>query len=499
MKRPADSSKQPHRDTQTHSQIQTNVKTSSHFISIFARGTDWRDTSKNFLEELQKLRTDGDGLTLGFLYITDHLAQDAGSILNLCRSVTNIPHWAGCISAGVSAGDGFAFDDVAIAGLICKIPAQDFIVLPGTSQLTSDIGDQQIDQSGDEQDERVVKLQKWLSSNNGFCMIAHGDPMSKTDPSQDLLHLNALTNGFIVGGLATSHHNHLHFADDILSDGISGVLFNEKHSILTGLTQGCSPMGPLREVTKAHGNLILQLDGENAYERFVDDIREFAHQNAPNQDAPNQDAPNQDHTSNHTQDHSDAQAAEEDPLKGIEIEFDKMLAPVKALLEQEIHVAMPIDGSDVNDYLVRGLIGLDDQKGAVAIAQNVKEGDRIMLVRRDPESMEQDLSRMLLSLRKRFAQEYGEQPPKAGVYISCIARSDSPLAQPYCPHDIALSPQLIEEAQSALDSDDIASVPRELALIKEIIGDIPLVSYYASGEISNAQLYGYTGILILFG
>jgi small ligand-binding sensory domain FIST len=38
----------------------------------------------------------------------------------------------------------------------------------------------------------------------------------------------------------------------------------------------------------------------------------------------------------------------------------------------------------------------------------------------------------------------------------------------------------------------------ELGLVQEVIGDIPLVGFYANGEISNHRLYGYTGVLILF-
>ena len=39
---------------------------------------------------------------------------------------------------------------------------------------------------------------------------------------------------------------------------------------------------------------------------------------------------------------------------------------------------------------------------------------------------------------------------------------------------------------------------REIGLIREQLGDFPLVGFSAGGEISNARLYGYTGILVLF-
>ena len=39
---------------------------------------------------------------------------------------------------------------------------------------------------------------------------------------------------------------------------------------------------------------------------------------------------------------------------------------------------------------------------------------------------------------------------------------------------------------------------RELTMIRDIVGKIPLLGMYANGEISNSRLYGYTGVLTLF-
>jgi small ligand-binding sensory domain FIST len=38
----------------------------------------------------------------------------------------------------------------------------------------------------------------------------------------------------------------------------------------------------------------------------------------------------------------------------------------------------------------------------------------------------------------------------------------------------------------------------ELKTIREALGDVPLVGFFANGEISNNRLYGYTGVLTLF-
>ena len=38
----------------------------------------------------------------------------------------------------------------------------------------------------------------------------------------------------------------------------------------------------------------------------------------------------------------------------------------------------------------------------------------------------------------------------------------------------------------------------ELQLIRRALGDVPLVGFFAGGEIAHHHLYGYTGVLTVF-
>ena len=38
----------------------------------------------------------------------------------------------------------------------------------------------------------------------------------------------------------------------------------------------------------------------------------------------------------------------------------------------------------------------------------------------------------------------------------------------------------------------------EMQIIRHALGDVPLVGFYAAGEIAGHQLYGYTGVLTVF-
>ena len=38
----------------------------------------------------------------------------------------------------------------------------------------------------------------------------------------------------------------------------------------------------------------------------------------------------------------------------------------------------------------------------------------------------------------------------------------------------------------------------EMQIIRHALGDVPLVGFFAAGEIARDQLYGYTGVLTVF-
>lgn len=130
-----------------------------------------------------------------------------------------------------------------------------------------------------------------------------------------------------------------------------------------------------------------------------------------------------------------------------------------------IFVALPIQAADTGDYLVRNLVGIDPAKGIIAIGDHISTGDTVMFCRRDGASAVEDLSRMLGEIKKG-----SNRPARGAVYASCIGRGVN-LFGP--------------------DS-------QELKIIEAALGPIPLVGFYANGEISHDRLYAYTGVLTLF-
>ncbi|HKC42529.1 MAG TPA: FIST C-terminal domain-containing protein [Burkholderiales bacterium] len=132
---------------------------------------------------------------------------------------------------------------------------------------------------------------------------------------------------------------------------------------------------------------------------------------------------------------------------------------------QSIHVALPVPGSDTGDYLVRNLVGIDPQNKLIAIGAAVENGMPILFCRRDRASARDDLVRMLEAIGAEF-----DEAPRGGLYFSCLGRGEHMFG-----------------TRSA-----------ELGIIRDRLGEFPLVGFFCNGEISHDRLYGYTGVLTLF-
>ena len=121
--------------------------------------------------------------------------------------------------------------------------------------------------------------------------------------------------------------------------------------------------------------------------------------------------------------------------------------------------------SDQDDYSIRQIIGIDRESKLVAIGDYLQHNDEIIFCRRDGNSAIEDMERMLLDLKLRL-----RSPIKGGVYVSCLGRGRE---------------QFGDDSQ-------------EVRFIHSVLGDFPLVGFFANGEIHNNSLYGFTGVLTLF-
>ena len=110
---------------------------------------------------------------------------------------------------------------------------------------------------------------------------------------------------------------------------------------------------------------------------------------------------------------------------------------------------------------------------------------RLAFCQRDTEAARRDLVRICAEIREELEPEEmplpagrpeaaGAEPPgpamAGAVYVSCSGRGG--------PHFGAPS--------------------AELAIVRRALGDVPLVGFFAAGEIARHHVYGYTGVLTVF-
>ena len=376
---------------------ETEASASTSFKSASAAAEDWARTAKACLDSLGELP---EGANFGLLYATAELAGDLGSILTFLRERTRIEDWAGTVGLGVAASGVEYHHRPAMAVLVGALPADSFRVFEPLRDGVESF---------------VERHGPWVARHHPLFGIVHGDPRNH-GIVQIVDELAAETSTYLVGGLTAAQSSFPQIAGRVADGGLSGVLFSAELPVVAGLSQGCTPIGPVRTITEARQNVVLAIDDRPALEVFREDIGE-------------------------------------------------LLARDLQRVGGYIHVAFPISGTDTGDYLVRNLTGIDPTRGLIAVGEIVEAGRQLMFCRRDNAAAEQDLKRMLIDVQRRAGNT-----PKAAVYYSCVARG---------PHLFGPNSE-------------------ELKLVRETLGDLPLVGFYANGEISNNRLYGYTGVLALF-
>jgi len=321
------------------------------FRFAHAAGDDWREIADACLDQLARVPA---AANLGFLYVTDALAEDLDELLAQLKDATGVRAWVGAVGIGICATGTEYYEEPAAALMLGEFPPDGFRVFPGL-----------VDEDLDAFDARHGE---WIAERHPNLGLVHGDPTSGV--SEDLIKALAQRTaaGFLVGGLASSRGTTYTIANGLHQGGLSGVLFAEGVGLLTRLSQGCSPIGPHRTITKAQRNIVMTLDGRPALDVLKEDIGE-------------------------------------------------VLSRDLMRIGGYIFVGLPITGSDTGDYLVRNLVGLDPTEGLVAVGDLMEQGRSLIFCRRDTGTAREDLDRMLKALAGRLTG-----PPRGGVYCTCLGR-----------------------------------------------------------------------------
>jgi small ligand-binding sensory domain FIST len=225
----------------------------------------------------------------------------------------------------------------------------------------------------------------------------------------------------VIGGMASAAPrpggNRLVLDESVVDSGAVGV-FVDGVPVRTIVAQGCRPIGDPFTVTRAERNRIEQLGGQTPLARL--------HQLAAN-------------------------VSEEE----------------RQLLQHGLHLGVVVDEHAVDftrgDFLVRNILGADQQSGALVVGDEVTVGQTVQFHVRDADAADEDLREMLTGVEA-----------SAALLFTCNGRGQHLFGVP--DHDAGL--------------------------VAKMLGPIPVTGAFCAGEIGPVGgrnfVHGFTASLALF-
>jgi small ligand-binding sensory domain FIST len=383
------------------------------FESAIASHSDLDQALSDLLEQVKP----GWQIDVAILFVSTYFTNEIDGIVNRLQAELKPGVLLGCTAEGVIGGEKEIENEPAISLVVAHLPGVQvtpFMLQPGSNEW-----------------------HRMLLSPGEFCRVVDvpadthlfmllADPFS-TPIDDVLLAFTTCYPGIpMVGGMASGAlrpNGNILIANDYLTrQGAVGLAFSGNLSVDIIVSQGCRPIWRPFRVQSAHRNMIYNLEGRPPLAWLQDLIPELS---------------------------------EED----------------RALLQNGLFVGRAIDpGLDEmgrGDFIIRGLMGIDQENGAIAISDSVMEGEYIQFHLRDAITAQEDLEMLLIPQMFR-------KPPSGGLLFTCNGRGT----------------RLYDHPNG------------DISIIQKSIQDIRLAGFFCAGEIGPVAnqnfMHGQTVSLALF-
>ncbi|UUZ74021.1 FIST C-terminal domain-containing protein [Polaromonas sp. P1(28)-8] len=388
--------------------------------------------------------------TLALLYITDHYAVHAQDILDhLSAELPDITDWSGTVGVGIASNNVEYFDEPALAVMLCELPHDQYRVFSGVSPLPPAA-------SG-----RFKAHTALVHADAGTPDVAELiDEMAQRTES-----------GYVFGGLASSRSSTVQFAfsghgnvkghgaaGGVFNGGLSGVAFARDPSggmvLMSRVTQGCQPVSANHEITACESNVVTGLDGQPALDVMLEDLKVSLDQ-------------------------------PREALARVRTTLVGLSRPEDSLHDARSRRA----GQFGAEVVVRHVIGLDPARKGIAIAEVPHVGMKLAFCERNAQAARADLIRVCAEIREELEPEE--------VTLD-VASALSGVPADAAPHPARRIAGAIYVSCSGRGGPHFGAPSAELQIVRRALGDVPLVGFFAGGEIARHHLYGYTGVLTVF-
>ncbi|WP_157249393.1 FIST signal transduction protein [Nonomuraea typhae] len=231
----------------------------------------------------------------------------------------------------------------------------------------------------------------------------------------------------LIGGLANGMSGRGSvrlFADgQVYTEGAIGVLLSGDVNVSTVVSQGCRPIGPTMAVTRAEENLLLELAGQPALARLEDIVSELD-------------------------------------------EDDREL--VASGLQIGLAMNEYAERHERGDFLIRGVLGIDPDREAVAIGDVVEVGRTVRFQVRDAATADEDLYDLLDAHREEIGKVDG------ALLFACNGRGSAMFG--------------------TADHDAVA--------LRDTLGHIGMAGFFAAGEVGpvagHNHVHGFSAAVLVF-
>jgi small ligand-binding sensory domain FIST len=228
----------------------------------------------------------------------------------------------------------------------------------------------------------------------------------------------------VVGGVAAGADLFELYNTDVVRGALAGLAVSGEPPVI-GVAQGCEPIGEPYVITRCERNVVQAIAGRSPLAMLREAVR-----SVPDYEA---------------------RLPRAGVFAGLTID------PAKSPLGR-------------GDFLIRNLVGIDQESGAVSIAEMVRAGQTLQFHIRDAQAAREDLDAMLT----RVSAALGGRRPAFGVYFNCAGRGQGLYGAP--DHDVTC--------------------------IRKRLGEWPLIGFFGNGEFAPVGgrnfFHNYTGVLVVF-
>ena len=362
---------------------------------------------------------------LGLVFISHEYREEIVDLWSTFRKAVPVKNLLGCTAGGVIGGDHEVEDQAAVsltAAILPKVKIHLFHVHQ----------DQLPDSDGSPRPWRdLIKAPDGETPK----FIILSDPFS-IDSSQlveglDFAYPNSIKTGGLASGGTAQNENLLLLNERLFHQGAIGAALSGDISIEPLVAQGCRPIGDPLKITSCQDNVLMEVNNTS-------------------------------------------------PLQYLSNLFQNLSKRDQELLSHSLFLGILMDPFLKNpkqgDFLIRNIIGMDQEKGILAIGAILREGQTIQFHLRDAHTSHDDL-KLLLSKSEaaESKNKHQKSPSQAGaVLFSCVGRGKNLYGK--TDHDISL--------------------------VKSLVGNIPIGGFFCNGEIGpvsgKTYLHGYTSSIAFF-